>query len=148
MQEVVQNQKLNGQHPPVPNDKRVVTCYKKHGRAKTLKRYGLTDSQLYTLLHRLGVPLLTASHRPHGKARRGANALTRGGSKGRKRAAPRGLYKARREARSLPAIDALTYLEKARSKALRALGEGLPGDRTGPILGLIELAIESLRGED
>lgn len=154
MQETVQEQKLNGAQPPI-NDKRVITCYKKKGRKITLKRYGLTDSQLYGLLHRNGVPLRTAtgyprqgSHTPHGKARRKANAPSRRGSKGPENARRRALYKARRDARAGGAIDALTYLEKARGKAIRALGAGLPGDPAGPILGLIELAIESLRGEE
>lgn len=139
MQETVQPApKLNGQHAP-PNDKRVITCYKKHGRKETLKRYGLTDSQLYTLLHRSGVRLLTASHRTHGKARRAAKLKTRGGSKGRKSAAPRASYKPLGTARAGGLADALVYLGQARERAGSA---GLYA-----IAGLVSLAIEALGGE-
>lgn len=58
--------------------------------------------------------------------------------------APRAAYKRAGRAVSGGSLDARIYLEHARTKALAATVARSPG--AGPILGLIELAIEALDG--
>lgn len=150
----MEDQKVNGQLRSKPRREFTIKDWRKwvkhaetHPVAVTAEHFGIVNSMIYGARARLGASR-QASRRAAYKARRASKARGRRGSKGRKTGAYRGLYKALGPARALPATDALIYLEKARSKALRALAAGLPADRTGPILGLIELAIESLRGED
>jgi hypothetical protein len=129
---------------------KIIASYKSEGRQPTLKEFKLTDSQLYTLLHREGVRLSTAgkrvkSHRTHAKARRADSRATRGVGKGSENARRRASYKARREAREGGGRDALVYLGKAAERLVSSYGAGYR--EAGAILGLVSLAIEALGGE-
>ena len=124
----------------------IATFYKGNGRQPTLQKYpGLGDSVLYPILHAAGVRLSGGSHKPKSKGRRADSKPKRGVGKGSRRAAPAAPYKPRRDRSGGAVGDALVYLDKARGRLLRSLG-GDP-DATGAALGLVSLAIESLRGE-
>lgn len=141
---MVQVARTNGhgkrKSPQTYNAKRVITCYKKHGRSKTLKRYpGLTDPTLYGILHRAGVALASGRNRTKSKARRAVSRAKPGGRQGSGNGSPRASYKAAGAHKKGAGIgDAVVYLTHALDR-LEPLGRDVY-----PIAGLIGLALEAL----
>jgi hypothetical protein len=130
--------------------KRIVIKYQRKGRKATLEKYGLTDPQLYAILHAQGARLRGRGGgnkngrkhpKPHGTYSR--KVPYRGSAP--KKAAPRASYKPAGRQKNGGATDALVYLGKARERLIRSLAT--TGEDSGAILGLVALAIEALSGE-
>ena len=148
--EATEVRKMNGSQKPrrtftPAEERRVVLYYRKHKPSDTERYFKIHSSVLYRILRDAGEPLRRASNRTHDKPPRADSSVTRGGSKGSIKGAPRGPYKGSRASRTGAARDALTYLGHARERLVRAAIAGETG--AAATLGLVGLAIEALGGE-
>jgi hypothetical protein len=117
--------------------RKIILCYQKKGRQGVIKRFGLSDGSLYSILRGEGISAKAPPRKTKPKARRQARKGVGTGVPGAARS------KASRSAIA-GASDALTYLEHAKKRLEASLGVYRGA---GAVLGLVCLAVEALGGE-